>query len=246
MSTLPQPQPQPDPDQAFALPAWLGLSRRWSQVQNDTQELQREGCLVRTMEIQSHGVCKKDKQIGRYLKGISATAYALKPAVNLTEHPERRHVPGGTGDCLAGRPEQWGWDMGRVEGRRASQHAFCSPEAAGTLGCSQMPRETAATTRNQAGIAPEQAPWLQAQQAGEAPEGGIPHCSVSSTQCRVLGAASACSLVSNHPVLFAGLPYTWLTACPSCTPPWGSQVQCHNPCNQQVQSWSRGAMQALL
>lgn len=81
----------------------------------------------------------------------------------------------GNGDCLAGRPEQWGWDMGRVKGRRASQHAFCSPEAAGTLSCSQITRKTAATTRSWAGLAPEQAPWLQAQQAGEAPEGGIPH-----------------------------------------------------------------------
>lgn len=168
VSTLPQPQPQPDPDQALPLPAWLGLNRRWSQVQADTQELlQREGCLVRTMGIQSHGVLKKDKQIGRYLKGISATAYAQKPAANLTEHPERRHVPG--------RPEQWGWDMGRVKGRRASQHAFCSPEAVGTLSCSQMTRETAATTRSWAGLSPEQVSWLQAQQAGEAPEGGIPH-----------------------------------------------------------------------
>lgn len=102
VSTLPQPQPQPHPDQAFPLPAWLGLNRRWSQVQADTQELQREGCLVRTMEIQSHGVCKKDKQIGRYLKGISATAYTQKPAANLTEHPERRHIPGGTGTAWLG------------------------------------------------------------------------------------------------------------------------------------------------
>lgn len=37
VSTLPQPQPQPDPDQAFPLLAWLGLSRRWSQVQANTR-----------------------------------------------------------------------------------------------------------------------------------------------------------------------------------------------------------------
>lgn len=95
MSILPQPQPQPDPhpDQAFPLPAWLGLNRRWSQVQADTQELQMECCLMRAMEIQSHGLLKKENQTVRYFKGVSATAYAQKPAGNLTEHPERRHVP---------------------------------------------------------------------------------------------------------------------------------------------------------
>lgn len=92
-----------------------------------------------------------------------------------------------------------------------------------------MTRETAATTRSWAELVPEQAPWLQAHQAGEAPEGCIPHWSVSSTQCHVLGAASACSLVSNHSVQFAPLPYAWVTACPSCTPPRGSQVQSHSP-----------------
>lgn len=153
------------------------------------------------MEIQSHGLLEKEKQTGRYFKGVSATAYAQKPAGNLTEHPDSRHVPGGTG-----RPEQWGKDMGRVKGRRASQHIFCSPEAAGSLSCSWMTRETAAT-RSWAGLAPEQGPQLQAHQAGEAPEGHIPHWSVRSTRCHVLGAASACSLVSNHSVQFALLPH---------------------------------------
>lgn len=92
-----------------------------------------------------------------------------------------------------------------------------------------MTRETAATTRSWAGLAPEQVPWPQAHLAGEAPEGCIPHQSVSSTQCHVLGAASACSLVSNHSVQFAPLPHAWVTVCPSCTPPQGSQVQSHIP-----------------
>lgn len=119
--------------------------------------------------------------------------------------------------------------MGRVKGRRAFQHVSCSPEVAGSLSCSQMTRETAVTTRSWAGLAPEQAPWLQAHQAGEAPEGCIPHRCVSNTQCHVLGAASACSLVSNHSAQFAPLPHAWVTACPSCTPPQGSQVQSHSP-----------------
>lgn len=219
MSIFPQPQPQPHPDQAFPLPARLGLNRRWPRVQANTQELQRVCCLVRALEIHSRGLLKNKKQTGRYFKGISATAYAQKPAGNLTEHPDRRHVcPWENRDCLAGRREQWGWDMGRVKGRRASQHAFCSPEAAGSLTCSQMARETAATTSSWAGLAPEQAPWLQAQQAGDAPEGRIPHWSVSSTQSHVLEAASVCSLVSNHSVQFAHLPHARVTADPSCTP----------------------------
>lgn len=53
--------------------------------------------------------------------------------------------PWGNRDCLAERPEQWGWHMRKVKGRRASQHAFHSPEAAGSLRCSQMTRGTAAT-----------------------------------------------------------------------------------------------------
>lgn len=79
------------------------------------------------------------------------------------------------------------------------------------------------------GLATEKAPWLQAQQAGEAPEGHIPY-SVSSTQCHVLGAASVCSLVSNPSAQFAHLPHAQVTVCPSCTPLGGSQVQSHSPC----------------
>lgn len=54
------------------------------------------------MEIQSHGLLKKEKQTRRYFKGVSAIAYAQKPAGDLTEHPDRRHVPGGTGTAWLG------------------------------------------------------------------------------------------------------------------------------------------------
>lgn len=209
MPTLPQPQPRPGPPQAPPLPPWQGLLGRWSQVQADRQEPQRECRLARTMEIQSLGLLEPEKQIGGEYSKEYLPQHMLKdlletPALhagNLTEHPGGRHVPGGAGTAWLGGQRDKGRDMGRGKGRESlPASVFCSLEKAGSLSCSQTTRQAAARTRSWTGLAPEQAPWLRAHHAGEAPEVHIPCRSVGSTQHHVLRAASACSLVSNHSV----------------------------------------------
>lgn len=77
----------------------------------------------------------------------------------------------GSRDQLAERPE--GQEKGHGKGKEKEASVFHGLEEVGSLSCSQTTRQAAATTRSWTGLAREQAPWLQEQDAGEAPEGHI-------------------------------------------------------------------------
>lgn len=159
----------------------------WTMVQADMQELRRECCLARAMEIQSLELLQQEHQIrGKILKGVFATAYTQNPAGNCSSQcwkPQRASWEEActkeSRDQLTGRPE--GHRKGHGMGKEKEACVFNGLEEAGSLSCSQTTRQAAATTRSWTELAREQAPWLQEHNGGEASEGHS-RWSVGSTQ----------------------------------------------------------------
>lgn len=139
-------------------------------------------------------------------KGVSATAYAQKPAGNLSSPSWKLHRAPWGGAMYQGEQGPPGW-----EARGTAERTWEGGKGEPPSICLLQPgrgRQAAAMTRSWTGLVPEQAPWLWAHHTGEAPEGHIARWSVGSTQHHVLRAASACCLVSNHSIQFAPLPHT--------------------------------------
>lgn len=133
------PFPSHNLSQSIPGSPWQGLYGQWSQVQADMQELRRECCLARAMEIQSLELPQQENQSrGKILKGVFATAYTQKPAGNSSSQcwkPQRASWEEActreSRDQLAGRPG--GHRKGH--GNRGSTGEPCEP-------CSEHPLST--------------------------------------------------------------------------------------------------------